>query len=408
MDEYKYFTSGTSSINLILGDGTDEQFTYMAYASMINDTLRNQIKTFYKLSFLTFIPSRPWSGDPKDIDDQIVLKPRPLPLQIELLHRDERFLFQLDERNASGTLSSDTRARQTAWDRTVSVWSKLAKTNTDSNEIINEEIKQLMYSELVQYNEDPIDIVESILDFSLDIIPDVRSYFFLALLKEYLSQTLLGQTNILWRLKQLDLEVEYFLFPMTYHLRSLMKFASPNPITSEFLFENTTRINAKPGLIIADVNDSLESEELIAVPVMRYQRSTGSLYYDPSEEEFCGTFYYFEFGSNIFLVAKWILITNNKIIAAKELGMSIKEVAKLLDVKITEIEKFWEGELVPLEDEYYAYEDELDQSICTLARKESYDIILLKMMNGTNRYVTEILDVRVRKDSFDSLYLVVD
>lgn len=382
--------------------------TQTAYRSMIDENVRNQLKTYFKLSNLTFIPVRSWSGDPKDIEEEVKLRPRPLPLQIELMIRDDKFLFQLDDRNLEGKFTADSLARQTAWDRTVSVWSKLDKTNTNSNEIINEDIKDLIYSNLIQHQEDAIDLVESVLDFSMEIIPDVRSYYFLALLNQYLKQTLLGQPNIYWRLRQLGLDTDYFLFKDTYHLKSLMKFANPSPVKEEMLVESAMRINAKPGLIIADIDEG-EPGEALVIPVMRYQRSTGSLYYDPSEESYCGTFYYFEPYSSIYLFCNWVLVTDNKILAARELGMSIEEVAEILEEEVKEIEDFWEGRrLIPLDDEFYSYEDELDQDICKFAHEEGYEVIILKMMNGTNRYVTEILDVRSRSKSFQSLYLMVE
>lgn len=47
--------------------------------------------------------------------------------------------------------------------------------------------------------------------------------------------------------------------------------------------------------------------------------------------------------------------------------------------------------------------DYLDQKICKLANKQGYDTVLLQREPGEKRAVTEILDVRSRKDSYASI-----
>jgi hypothetical protein len=56
-----------------------------------------------------------------------------------------------------------------------------------------------------------------------------------------------------------------------------------------------------------------------------------------------------------------------------------------------------------LSDIFYAAEDQLDQSICNIAKKIELDVIILAKMMGTNRVVTEILDTRSRMTSIKNL-----
>lgn len=56
-----------------------------------------------------------------------------------------------------------------------------------------------------------------------------------------------------------------------------------------------------------------------------------------------------------------------------------------------------------LEWDLYAAEDYLDQPLCSMAAKAGYDIVILENMVGSFQVVTEVLDVRSRKDSFLSL-----
>ena len=51
----------------------------------------------------------------------------------------------------------------------------------------------------------------------------------------------------------------------------------------------------------------------------------------------------------------------------------------------------------------YSLEDVYDQGICQLAKEKNYDTVILLRMFGKNRIVSEVLDVRDRKDSFKNI-----
>lgn len=52
-------------------------------------------------------------------------------------------------------------------------------------------------------------------------------------------------------------------------------------------------------------------------------------------------------------------------------------------------------------------EDFLDQYLCKTAREAGYDVVLLEGIPGSHQVVAEVLDARLRIDSFDALVYVV-
>lgn len=181
-------------------------------------------------------------------------------------------------------------------------------------------------------------------------------------------------------------------------------------------------------------------EEWLTLPVTRYAEGmTRSLFYK-GESNFCGTFYYLEEESETYLLYQKALTAKNKIKAFKKLidGLTLKERAewrKEIDQMITYVDnneitkKYYDGyfpddlimtksdwleEDQPGErgylkywgEEFYALEDFLDQPICNLAKKAGYDIVIFKKMVGSHQILTEIMDVRVRGDSFRHLAFI--
>lgn len=146
------------------------------------------------------------------------------------------------------------------------------------------------------------------------------------------------------------------------------------------------------------------------LPIIRYQ----SLYYsaEPSEKEYCGTFYFFEPDSDIFLALGRVLIAINKFRAYLDLLTYIPEGERISFSAYWAFEQLTQRLKGNLEENpyyedglYYGYEymgffDELDQLICRAGRKADYDTILLQAEPGETRPVTEILDLRPREESF--------
>lgn len=171
-------------------------------------------------------------------------------------------------------------------------------------------------------------------------------------------------------------------------------------------------------------------------------------------KDFCGTFYYYEGDSDIFLQARDILIAPNKICALTYF-LGIDRVIELLESNLddfsnilTEEETFEDKTLdsielmisylkrvtYPKQQWYeelfmgtyrtwremieamitgrfdflshnwrlYAFEDRFDQILCRLAGQK-FELVILTTMTGKERVVSEILDTRGRGVSLNSL-----
>lgn len=155
-------------------------------------------------------------------------------------------------------------------------------------------------------------------------------------------------------------------------------------------------------------------------------------------KEFCGTFYYYEPYSSFYLNMGKTLIAGSKYDAVKQLlsvlGRSFSDLKYLdesapseediiRDHKVHFQEK-WSNVLSISNDQnddnefmiyhseyetrylgkfYYAVMDGYDQTICMMAKEAGYDTVLLQKEPGKYRTVTEILDVRSRTISYDSI-----
>lgn len=159
------------------------------------------------------------------------------------------------------------------------------------------------------------------------------------------------------------------------------------------------------------------------IPVVRYQAGMSrGIYTQESAEQFCGTFYYFEPGSEYFLKCETTYISVNKMTAyvtlAIESGMSYQNAIKKPLEILTEVYSKYYGyeEIVQktfkemmigeveYEEDLYAAEDVLDQLLCDLAKSLGIEVLILSGMTGGERLVTEVLDTRTREDSFSHIY----
>lgn len=189
-----------------------------------------------------------------------------------------------------------------------------------------------------------------------------------------------------------------------------------------------------PVLISADwLNKIVEVHQPSLFPVVRYGAgmSKGTYtktYVSKTDEEFCGTFFYYEPDSTVFLRATNILFCPNKICAMAYL-IGIDETAKIFDsdfkvgtqqyhrTRVREVldATSWNGVITEMlvgnfdftihYPEMYALEDRFDQLLCNAAR-DRFELVVLTSMTGETRVVTEILDTRSRNLSFQSLGFV--
>lgn len=179
----------------------------------------------------------------------------------------------------------------------------------------------------------------------------------------------------------------------------------------------------------------LDGNKWKVIPVTRYSSGMSRGLYHPNGGSYCGTFYYHEPQSGTLLAYKTSLVAFNKLDALSKLDPSrniidFKKTNPLLmehyegklpkDLRLTPMEysrikhknyggtisqnRYYVGKLLEL----YAAEDEFDQEICLLAKDQDIDLIILTHMVGSHQIVTEVLDVRDRNDSFNSLIYLLD
>jgi len=227
---------------------------------------------------------------------------------------------------------------------------------------------------------------------------------------------------------------------------SYQKAISVNPkiYPPEFLNYVVPAVTSPELSYLCDAPEGLHQRVL--VPVVRYQTGMHGYLTVPSEEEktWCGTFYYFEPDSPFLLFAPRILITWNKISACLDLGLSFEEVLEPLYQEMTarkdldeddqpidiypnnigysvpgktrreqwiEVVKGYQNQNSSLIDPLkhipflYAAEDIYDQILCQAAIKQGIDVIILKYMTGETRVVSEVLDSRDRKTSFEDVLI---
>lgn len=206
-------------------------------------------------------------------------------------------------------------------------------------------------------------------------------------------------------------------------------------------YEYVLRPSTVLPLTVADPPDGLLLN--IYVPINRYQVGmAGYLTCATSESQgqcFCGTFYYYEPESPFLLYAPRALVSWNKITACLDLGLDFHTVYEILYtarqewIIITEADEELEGyptnmgfavEGATKEEQWqnvvrayetraldptvhlpnmYAAEDGFDQLLCQRAQAQHIDMVILKYMTGETRVVTEILDTRDRKTSFENI-----
>lgn len=222
------------------------------------------------------------------------------------------------------------------------------------------------------------------------------------------------------------------------------------PILDGDLNEIRLFVSSDKVLLNSDwLNKSIEIHQKSLFPVIRYGAGMSRGAYTPaapfetSINDYCGTFYYYEPGSNIFLLAKDILIVPNKLMASVYL-LEKRTTLSLIYRHLDSFGKFLpskpdqggysgldnqlifdvSGKKYPAWDYFldamisgrhdflnhypslYALEDRFDQPICQEARRKNFELIIFTTMTGMNRVVTEIIDIRPRAISYANLYQI--
>ena len=182
-------------------------------------------------------------------------------------------------------------------------------------------------------------------------------------------------------------------------------------------------------------------EHLIPVTRYSYDVSKGAYFDKDKKQDYCGTFYYWEPSSNIYLIMGKSAYYPSKIIALYELEPEnevLDEVIEnfiikaerngLVDKNLDYVEKYQEMINMLSADNkissniygfdnffddvdkgdyiggiFYAMEDDLDQPLCIAARKAGLDTLIFSRMPSIRRVVTELLDTRSREESINNL-----
>ena len=380
---------------------TDDEFIMvcLAYLTIIDREINEVIRHFLNIPSLIFIPDVRWNHDKENIPMAAFAYQPPLFLEVETLRNVDKeyynFIFQTD--------LSPFSFRENAFKATLKLPEENFIHDTHLN-IIYPDIEKSLNIELIKLNKEIWQILK---DFQDNVT--VREFYFLELLSLIMKEAIVNQLpNLRERLMQIGMIPELFLFPVTYHTRSIMSFARIEEINA--LPEDYTVLEALPNAITMEYLE-LNPEDKVAIPVMRYQSESGTLFFKDFEEHktFCGTFYYFEPESTIYLVSDNVLMSVNKVHAAAILGLDTNYIMKQLfpphregpNITRKDVEHYMLGNVIPLN--FYAIEDELDQIVCEKARTQGYKVVVFIQMVGTDRYVTEILDTRDRIESFKNL-----
>lgn len=165
-------------------------------------------------------------------------------------------------------------------------------------------------------------------------------------------------------------------------------------------------------VLVNDVYKPGTYNDIISIPVVRYGKGKKGYYFKGDVETFCGTFYYYEPGSDFYLTSTKTLIAPNKISAFIMLGGNGgKDVTRNIIKNSASsayrplLYKMLDPSFDPevYDKSLYEVEDMFDQGLCHYAREKGYDAVILTHMTGTNRLVSEVLDTRNRDDSFNFL-----
>lgn len=266
--------------------------------------------------------------------------------------------------------------------------------------------------------------------------------------------------SLAWMIKQG--EEKCFSLPLLLYARDKIYTDTLRPVTQMSSFRTPASAVAQRG----EINNG-QYKEWKVIPVSRYGSGMSKgLYLSTSDNHsapFCGTFYYYEPQSKVYLAYNTVYRAENKYVAYMNLckegnkdpdryfkrihNVFVGPASYLLDYlrlykdfiakkgKIPQDLMMSPAELDELKlhpdiltgDGYnrtlaktlhkkryigqfigfYGIEDVFDQPLCILGKELGYDIIILENMVGSHQVVTEVLDTRNRATSFDNLVFTV-
>jgi hypothetical protein len=214
--------------------------------------------------------------------------------------------------------------------------------------------------------------------------------------------------------------------------------------------ENNTLIVGEKKYRIYGRSSNIEENDSVAFPVSRYAESIDVGLYHNQKGNFCGTFYYIEPESTVYLISDKVIFARTKtsaaqLIAEPQTKFAVWEKQERTSIRRPRYQKLYdEGKLrsgllyTPIQahtelkyqgyrDPYsitqhpvymgamsikeydidnpglYASEDEYDQPLCIEMKRQGIEIACLTEMIGAFGIVSELLDARERKKSFDNL-----
>jgi hypothetical protein len=246
---------------------------------------------------------------------------------------------------------------------------------------------------------------------------------------------------------------------MFYHPEMLWSSNRPKTDMKMFQQENYLLGDIKSNILVVEdkryriYGRSSENENLdgVAFPVSRYAEDTDTGLYYQTKGNFCGTFYYIEPESIVYLISNKVIFSRTKTSSAQLIAKPQTKFALWEAERRNSYERNYnnqklydEGKLRPgllytpiqaheelgfrsYRDPYsvtqypiymgsrdmkqydfyekglYGVEDEYDQPLCIEMKQQGIEIACLTEMIGAFGIVSELLDARERKKSFDNL-----
>ena len=123
--------------------------------------------------------------------------------------------------------------------------------------------------------------------------------------------------------------IKYVVYPKTYQFRTHL------PFIDDIIPANIPKSTLYPGPIVEEFLGVTELRRgKLLLPVVRYAIPGGGTEFGETPEDICGTFYYPETNSDVFLLFNSCLIVPNKILAYKYLfNASVDDIAKIFLAK---------------------------------------------------------------------------
>ena len=300
------------------------------------------------------------------------------------------------------------------------------------------------------------DILDTTLPSYLDGIPDDTFEYY----NGYRISDRLGLVHVwsvftegyakMHKLETSLLRVTYpnLLYPSNRYVTDMSMFKLPRSL-SGIVDNNVLTVGDKSYPIVDLLQGEYELSNTV-FQVTRYSEAVdvGLYWSTKGQSNYCGTFYYYEPASKTYLFGNKILVAETKTRAAQYLtnirhnDTLLGLISNIIDDKVL---NQWNNGTLKLDMKYtpveyvkqfprhmgggiqkaqrveqhavyvgndidlglYAGEDEFDQPLCTEARRQGYDLVVLTRMIGNYQVVSEVLDTRTRDESLRNLIFAV-